>query len=143
MKSVLDTNIFNKLVDGAIKIEELPPSDGFIATHIQIDELNNTANKERRAHLLLQFATMTPTVVPTDSSVWDVSRFDHSRWSNGDLVNRLKTDLDAVNGGKANNWNDVLIAEISIVNGYVLVTCDFDLANVARKHGANVTYYAT
>jgi len=143
MKSVLDTNIFNKLVDGVLKIEQLPSNDGFIATHIQIDELSNTSNNERRAQLLLQFAAMVPTLEPTESSVFGISRFGQGKWNSGELAERLKLDLDAINGSKRNNWQDALIAEAAIANSHMLVTCDSDLAVVAKKHGANVTYYAT
>ncbi|MEQ1534054.1 MAG: hypothetical protein HOO97_07225 [Sideroxydans sp.] len=42
MSYVVDTNIFNNLVDGVFRIEDLPSGGPFPATHVQIDELNNT-----------------------------------------------------------------------------------------------------
>jgi predicted nucleic acid-binding protein len=141
MKYVLDTNIFNKLVDGSLVIDELPSDGQMVATHIQIDELNNTNDRERRAKLFLRFAEIAPEMLPTESIVFDVSRFDHAKFSDGKLFKSLKYDLDVMNGGKANNTHDALIAEVAIVNSYTLITSDFHLAEVAKKHGAKIIYY--
>jgi rRNA-processing protein FCF1 len=143
MSYVVDTNIFNKLVDGVFRIEDLPSDGPYLATHVQIDELNNTKDTERRARLFLMFAEVRPQVVPTESFVWDVSRWDHGKWGDGILYEKLKQDLDALNKSKANNARDILIAEVAIVNEYTLLTADRDLATVAKKHGGKVVYYET
>ena len=44
-------------------------------------------------------------------------------------------DEAQLGGGKANNVQDVLIADTSIKRRMTLVTDDGDLATVARKHG--------
>ena len=141
MSYVVDTNIFNNLVDGVFRIEDLPSDSPFLATHVQIDELNNTKDAERRARLFLMFAEVRPQVVPTESFVWDVSRWDHGKWGDGILYEKLKQDLDALNKSKANNARDILIAEVAIVNEYTLLTADRDLATVVKKHGGKVVYY--
>ncbi len=143
MSYVVDTNIFNKLVDGLLRIEDLPSNGSYLATHIQIDEINNTKDTERRARLFLMFAEMRPQVVPTESFVWDVSRWDQGKWSDGVLFEKLKQDLDALNKSKSNNARDILIAEVAIANGYTLLTADRDLAAVAEKHGGKVAYFET
>jgi len=143
MSYVVDTNIFNKLVDGVFRIEDLPSDGPYLATHVQIDELNNTKDAERRARLFLMFAEVRPQVVPTESFVWDVSRWDHGKWGDGILYEKLKHDLDALNKSKANNARDILIAEVAIANGYTLLTADRDLATIAEKHGGKVAYYET
>jgi rRNA-processing protein FCF1 len=143
MKHVVDTNIFNKLVDGSLRPEDLPHGAEFVATHVQVDELNNTSNNERRARLFLKFAELALQLVPTESAVWDTSRWDHAKWGDGVTYQALKNELDAVNGGKVNNVSDALIAEVAMVNKFVLLTSDYHLAEVAKKHGANVVYFAT
>lgn len=143
MKYVVDTNIFNKLLDGSLLIDQLPSNGQMVATHIQIDELNNTNNRERRAKLFLKFAEIAPEILPTESIVLDVSRFDQAKWSDGEIFQALKVDLDTMNRGKLNNTQDALIAEVAIVNCFTLLTSDFQLSEVARKHGANVIYFAT
>lgn len=141
MSYVFDTNIFNKLVDGTINVNDLPSDGPFIATHIQIDEINNTKDSERRARLFLMFAEVRPAIVPTESFVFDVSRWDHGKWSDGVLFEKLKQDLDALNKSKSNNIQDVLIAEVAIVNRFTLLTSDRDLAQVVETHGGKVVHY--
>jgi hypothetical protein len=142
MTYVVDTNIFNKLVDGLIGIEDLPSNGPYLATHIQIDEINNTKDSDRRALLFLKFAELRPQVIPTESFVWDVSRWDQGKWSDGVLFEALKHDLDVLNKSKSNNARDILIAEVAITNGYTLVTADRDLADIAKKHGCKVAYFS-
>ena len=134
MKYILDTNIFNKLVDGSLLPSDLPSDGQFIATHIQIDELNNTADNERRAKLFLMFAKISPAVMPTESFILDISRLDEAKLSNGIFFESFKGDLDLLNKGKTNNIQDALIAEVAAVNGFTLITSDQDLANVAKKY---------
>ena len=93
MSFVVDTNIFNKLVDGTIHPEDMPTGCSYIATHIQVDEISNTNDSERRARLFLMFATISPQIVPTESFVFGVSRLGHGKLSDGVLYNKLKQDL--------------------------------------------------
>lgn len=142
MKSVVDTCIFNKLLDGLLSTEDLPADSEFVATHVQIDELNQTRNHRRRERLLARFLTLVDVIVPTESTVLDISKWDQSKLSEGTLYNRLKTDLDSLNDGKDNNRKDALIAEVAIVNQYALLIADYHLAEIARKHGCQVRHFA-
>lgn len=142
MSYVLDTNIFNWLIDGRIQPVDLPADGDYVATHVQVDELNKTGNADRRAMLFLKFAEIRPKVVPTESMVWDVSRWDHAKWGDGETYDKLKTDLDALNKSRPNNILDALIAEVAIVNAHTLLTADSDLAKVAEKYGCKVRLYA-
>ncbi len=158
LKCMFDTNIFNRILDGVIGWNELGHKIIAYATHIQRDEIDNTANSVRRDALKQIFESATsgsiPTnsfvldvsrldeaclgndhVVPTESLVWEVTAWGHGKWGVGDLYMALQADLDNLNKGKANNIQDALIAETSIRGGYVLVTDDRDLAAVTKKHG--------
>ena len=141
MKYMLDTVIFNKLLDDILSMQNLPSGEGYVATHVQWDELSATKNEKRRAGLLKQFATVSAERHPTSSFAFDISRFDLAEWGSGDLFNQLKTALDAKNGRKTNNPKDALIAETSIVKGFPLVTCDYDLAEVAKAFGGTVIHF--
>lgn len=66
----------------------------------------------------------------------------YSKLGGGGLYSRLKADLDSLNKGKANNTQDALIAEVAIANGYTLLTADYQLAAVAKKHGCTVRHFA-
>lgn len=142
MKCVVDTNIINRLIDGSLSTDDIPADAELVATHVQIDELNKTRDEERRARLFLRFATTVDSVVPTESFVLDVSRLDYSKLGDATLYGTLKTELDALNKGKANNVQDALIAEVAIANRYTLLTADYHLAEVARKYGGTVRYFA-
>lgn len=140
---VVDTCIINRLVDGLLSTSDLPGDGEFLATHVQVDELNKTSNSERRAQLFLKFTTTIDAMVPTESVVLGVSRLGHSKVSDGTRYDILKADLDSMNHGKANNAQDALIAEVAIANGYVLLTADCDLAKAAERHGCKVRHFST
>ena len=141
MQFVVDTCIINKLIDGKMNLNELPSNSSFFASHIQIDEINKTQDSERRAQLFLRFAEVSPKIIPKESLVWDVSRWDQAKFSDGVLYDNLKQSLDALNKSKPCNVNDALIAETAIVNEYILLTSDKDLTKVAKKLGCNVLYF--
>ena len=141
MSYVVDTNIFNKLVDGTLNVDDLPTDGKFLATHVQIDEINNTKDSERRALLFLRFAEVRPEIVPTESFVLDVSRLDYGKLSDGILFDTLKQKLDALNKSKLNNAQDVLIAEVAIVNKFTLLTSDRHLAEVVEKQGGKIVHF--
>ena len=141
MPYVVDTNIFNKLVDGIIAPDDLPSDEPFVATHVQVDEINNTSDKERRAQLFLKFVELGPKIVPTESFALGVSRLGHGKLSDGVLFTKLKQDLDTMNKSKPNNVRDVLIAEVAILNGFTLLTADGDLCEVVKRHGGRVAYF--
>ncbi len=121
MKFVVDTCIINKLIEGEISLNSLPQNCSFFASHIQIDEINKTPDAERRAQLFLKFAEISPKIIPTESAVWDISRWDQTKWNNGKLYSNLKQSLDGLNKSKPSNTNDALIAETAIVNDYALL----------------------
>lgn len=141
MSYVLDTNIFNRLLDGRLNAEQLPRDGAYLATHVQIDEINRTKDAELRAALFLMFTEVRPELVPTESFVADVSRLGYGKLSDGVRFGKLKQDLDALNKSKANNANDVLIAEVAIANNFTLLTADRDLAAVVKNHGGKVVLY--
>lgn len=143
MKYVVDTSLINKLVDGTVGADELPNDGAFVASHIQIDELKQTKNPERRAKLLKKFTETVDEILPTESFMLGVSRLDEGKLGDGISYDAIKKELDSLNGGKANNSKDALIAEIAMTKGYVLLTADFHLYQVADIHGIGVIYWTT
>ena len=141
MKYVVDTCIINKLIDGKIDPANLPNNGDFIASHIQIDELNNTKDVERRAKLFLKFTKVIHEVVPTESFVLGISRFSESKFDDVNMYTSIKTNLDSLNNGKKNNPMDALIAEIAIKNKYTLLTTDKDLKEVVERLSGKVRYW--
>ncbi len=145
MKYLLDTCVFNWLVDKKINEEDLNKLIGngvAIVTHIQIDEINNTSDQERRARLSLVQASLIKGVIPTETTVLDIARLGYSNLGNGILYSKIKMDLDQIRS-KENNIQDALIAETSIKNGYILITADANLSIVTQKHGGQIHYYSS
>ena len=143
MKYVVDTSLINKLVDGSVQASELPNDGSFVASHIQFDELSRTKNAQRKAELLRKFAETIDEMLPTESFVLGTSRLDEGKLGDGASYDAIKRELDSLNKGKGNNSEDALIAEIAKKNGYVLLTADFHLYQVAYSHGIGVMYWTT
>lgn len=136
---MLDTNVFNRVVDRRFAREELPPDAVLVVTHKQVEEVAKTpdAFQERRIQLLLALLEWRPVLAPT-AMVWDATRWGHARWSDGKAYDALRAALDSRNGGRTNNVADALIAEAAMAEGHTLVTADSDLAAAAQAHGCAV-----
>ena len=141
---MLDTNVFNNVLDGKIPVEEFRGLR-VLATHVQCDELNETAVKDptRAVALLNVFNQIEPDVKSTSSAIWDVSKSDQSSWSNEDgilksMLDRLR-ELDAATGKKhrdaRNPRRDALIAETAIKNKAILISGDQNLRRVVEEFG--------
>lgn len=141
IRYVVDTSVFNWLADSKIEKSALPSDGGFAITHIQMDEINKTKDEERRVRLLLVQASLHCKLLPTQSFVFDVSRFDHAKLGDGKLFTSLRSELDVLNGKKKNNVRDSLIAEVAIANRYALLTADQDLKSATEKHGGKVIFF--
>lgn len=143
MGYVLDTNILNRLIDDRISLDVFPNGAELIASHIQIDEINKTSDEERRARLFLLLAKTVKSIVPTETSVFGVSRFDNSKLSDGICYSAIREALDLKNHKKRNNVQDALIGEIALINAHVLVTADADLAAVMESMDCAVMHVVT
>jgi predicted nucleic acid-binding protein len=141
-KYVVDTNVVNWLVDGTILAADMPSDGVFVATHVQIDEINATSDADRRARLFLTLASSLSGILPTESMVADVSRWDHAKMGDGEIYSSVKQRLDELNGGRSSNIRDALIAEVCIVNSHTLLTADRDLAKATEEHGGVVTFFS-
>jgi predicted nucleic acid-binding protein len=140
MQYMLDTVIFNKILDGNLPVGKLPPRGRYVVAHVQRDELSATPDISRRTKLLAQFDGLSPDRSMTASFAFDISRFDQSKWSDGVVFKVLKAALDKANRRKKSNARDALIGEASIANGSTLVTCDKDLAEVVSRRGGLVIF---
>ena len=64
MKFVLDTNVFNRILDGRFSLSEIPNACGFVASKVQLEELKGTGDSLRRAELVAVFCQTDPEFVP-------------------------------------------------------------------------------
>lgn len=143
MAYLLDTNIFNQLVDDRISFADLPSNGPFFATYLQMQEIGNTKRQERREVLQSKFQEINPQTVPVETSLWGVTPFGEGKYGGGsDLFKSLLVELDAKNNAKKNNYADVLIAEVTIVNGHTLITADQDLADLVESRNGKLKRFS-
>jgi hypothetical protein len=89
IKVMFDTNIFNRLLDGKIEVDELESEENdYYVTHIQMDELNKCPDKERRGSLLRIFEEIYQKEIPTESVVLGVSRFNKAKFGDGKILEK-------------------------------------------------------
>ena len=143
MGYLLDTNIFNQLVDGRISFSEIPNDAPLLATYLQFQEIGNTKRPERREVLQRKFQEVNPQTVPVETSLWGVTPYGQGKYGGGsELFKALLVALDSKNNGKKNNYADALIAEVTIVNSYTLITSDQYLADLVVSKSGKLKRFA-
>jgi predicted nucleic acid-binding protein len=133
VKYLLDTSIVNKLVDGSIMPSELPQDGTIAASNIQLEEIRQTRDPDRKSQLLSMFYGIVEEITPI------VPRAD----DDGRVAADVRNELNARNNGKASNSNDAVLAELAMRQDYVLLTADLDLYEVAYVRGVGVMYWTT
>ena len=90
MKYILDTNIFNRIQDGRFELSSLPNATGFVATLVQVRELEATRDEKRRASLLATFREIAPELKPAAFS-WDIpgAGWDEGEWNTDPRIEML------------------------------------------------------
>ena len=136
---ILDTNIFNRVLEGALDAVEIGKNAVLCATHIELNELQRTRNEELRQQLLDVFEFFGPMLTPTTSAVWGVSEFGGAEFTSEDSYYPGIIDaLNKKNGGKENNVHDALIADTAMSLNLTLVTEDQHLLEVVAEAGGSV-----
>jgi|SRR5579864_642823 len=130
---MLDTMIFNRLVDHIFDFEVLPPGQLW-ATPIQYAELSR-AEGIRKEVLLQKFQDIGPKMgfVPFTFDL-DGAGWGQGAWGTPEQIAFADSFLQAMKPHK-NNLADSLIATSARFNSLGLITCDTDLCKVARQHG--------
>jgi len=141
---MLDTNLFNSVLDGKISVASFA-GRRLLATGIQSSELQATSCPQRRAELLAIFEEVNPAVLPASSFAFGVegAGFGQALWNDGTgnfqkMLDRPR-ELDREQGKKIrdplNQPRDILIAETAIKNGATLVSGDENLRLVVLEFG--------
>jgi predicted nucleic acid-binding protein len=143
MKYLLDTNIFNRVLDDKFSLSTLPAGSSFFATKVQLEELRKTPDPIRRAALIKAFNDIAPELL-SPAFAFDIAGagLDEGSFRQDDRAAKLHADLEKIKS-KFNNWHDALIAEVALLHGYILITTDRTLARVAERHGLSVHLVAT
>lgn len=129
MRLIFDSNIFDRIIDGTLEIKNIINEGHQIyITHIQRDELEKCSKVDKRIKLLKSLHEPGINTIPTESFVYDVSRYGSAKYSNGVLFEKIKNE-------NVNHTEDALIGETAIKNDLILVTEDKDFRNKVNKEG--------
>ena len=117
---MIDTCIFNHLLDGFYSVDDLPMGEYFI-THIQHDELQATKNADRRNELLRTLHVVSPNSEPTSVFVPGVSRLNQACLGNGKYYSQILSKLD-FRKNKKSNCNDAIIGDTEGKKGHYVAS---------------------
>jgi hypothetical protein len=134
-KFLFDTNIFNAILDNKIFLISSKNCELYI-THIQKDELEACSNEQRRKDLLKVFKIINPHEIPTESAIWDVSRWGSSKWGIEENVYKgILNQLEKRKPRNRGNTKDALIGETAFRTGIILVSNDKALRDTIIQIG--------
>lgn len=142
MTYIADSDIIIRLMNGSIRLEDLPSDRPFVAPHAQVERIKETADAGMRAKILLKFSSYKPPVtvheIPEpDSQTWE--RF--SLWD-ADLLRKLKDSLEEL-GHPVAHLSDLLLADIAIREQLTFVTVDEGLVEAVRSLGGDAMHLDT
>lgn len=127
---MLDSNVFDEVVDGRLDLSAFRQGPTIYITHVQRDELSRCPDPERRGLLDRAFSDISPKALQTASFVLGASRLGEARLGDAGHFHRLR-------GTSARHTEDALIAETAIKERVVLVTRDHRLQARARGVGGD------
>jgi predicted nucleic acid-binding protein len=135
---MFDTNVFGKILRMQVPHNLLTDKHEYFVTHIQNDELN-AAPQEIRKRLLTVFQVIPQQSIPTETAIFDISRFDMAKLGDAELYTLILRELDIKKSlAHENNIKDALIGETAIKNKIVLVTNDKALLDSVKGHAGTV-----
>ena len=144
---MLDTNVFNDVLDGRISLTALM-GKRLLIIGVQAAELRATQNSQRRTDLLAVLEEVKPARKLASSAAWGVegAGWGQARWNDGsgdfeEMLHRLE-ELDRKRKrGKdpLNQLRDILIAETAIKIAATLVSGDRNLRQVVSEFGGRAT----
>lgn len=122
-KYIFDSNIYDYILDHEISLVKLKLLGEFYITNVQLSELNNIRDENRRSELLALVEDMNPVRLNLDSGMWlDNLRWDdHQPWR--DEIGPTSTALFG-KSKKSTKWHDALIGETAKNYSLTLVTND-------------------
>lgn len=130
---MFDTNIFNMILDEAFPVNSLPVNMTLCVTRVQLDEIKNTKNQERRARLLATFEEVPQAMTGTDTFLMNESLINQDSIGPAIIFKALLETLDSKKK-KPNNPRDALIGETAINGRHTLVTDDDEFREAVLEH---------
>lgn len=141
---MLDTNVFNHMVEGKISVVVLERYRPLYLTHIQRDEIAKCKDELKKAAMLDLISELGIKVLPTSSFAAGISRCGQAQVGSGQISREILTALKLRSKRKSHaHLLDGLIGEAAIVRGLVLVTNDKDLRSIVAGLGGVVADFVS
>ncbi len=135
---LLDTNVFNHIVEGKVLLSNLPSDQPFYVTHLQYDEIAACSDNEKKRELEKCLTTISMQRICTSTGVWGVSKWGGFKWGGeGSRLHRdILSELNSKNRRRHDaNLKDALIGATAIKNGCTLITHDQQLGKIVKSLG--------
>lgn len=130
---MLDTNVFNEIINGGHEEICSRHADQLFVTRVQVSELWNIQNLLVRESLVGLFERLNPTKLPTRSGVWvDELHWDDDQPWIDDITPECSQFIE---GTTTNPWRDAMIADTAFHHGLTLVTNDGQMRRRAARMG--------
>lgn len=128
-KYFLDTNVFDKLLLQNIQTEVLLANGIYFSSNVQLSELKNITNTDKRDKLLTYYYSLQQEKLLLQSGIWLDALYwdDEQPW-----IDEINETAQNLSGKSVKTWQDALIGEIAKLNNLVLVTCDLGFINKAK-----------
>jgi predicted nucleic acid-binding protein len=131
---MLDSNIYDHLLDNKIDIEKIKVLGDYYSTNIQSSEISNIKNEKRKEDLLKIYEQLSPKKILLRSGIWiDDLRWDDDQPWVDDIQEEAKNLLG--NSKVKKPWKDALIGEIAKVESITLVSNDKGFRDKAKANG--------
>lgn len=141
---LLDTNVFNHVIEGKIQLSALPSEFSIFVTHVQRDELDrwnpkSDAEFQKKMQVTDLFTSLPDAIIPTETTVLGISVLGQSKLGDGEKYRKIFEYLEALKPKRvAANQADALIGEVALEVGLELVTGDGDLRDIVVSLGGVV-----
>ena len=124
---MLDTNIFDLLLDNNVNIQGLQKIGEYYTTNVQFSELSNISYQKRRSELLNLYNSLDQIKILLRTGIW----LDKLRWDDDQIwIDDIQPEAQSLLGKASvkQPWMDALIGEIAMVEKICVVTNDKDFA---------------
>lgn len=133
MKIMLDSNIYDELIEKPEVVEAIKSKHDIYITTVQIKELARIPDEKKKEKILRVLDVISPQQVPIPFSFSNMD-FASFRFSWGQYK-------DLITGNSKQMDDDALIADVAIEANCLIVSKDTDLLNKVRKLGFSAVRY--
>lgn len=134
MNYIFDSNVYDYVHDIDVSTSRIKSIGSIFITNIQLSEIANISDDERRQALLATVERVAPQKLQLLSGIW----IDELRWDDDQIWHdEINPECIKLLGNATKNipWMDALIGEVALHRGLILVTADQKFSARAASNG--------